>query len=166
MKINYLTVLMSFLFLILISSCASLKNLNETNPINLYDESGQLSFTFQADYTIPASPHFQARHLTGDYDVKISNDTIYSHLPYFGEAFYAEYGSTKSPLSFVSNQFLYEIVRYDKKGMTSINLQISDQRFPIYYHFTIFDNGKTDLVVRDQARKNITFQGTTIDNIK
>lgn len=154
------------LLVFLLFSCSSIKTLDETSKINLHNNYNKVSFIFKANYAIPTSSLFQPRFLTSEYEVKISNDTLISHLPYFGEAYYSAYGSNESPLSFVSKNFNYTEKRNDKKNRTNITIQISDQRFPIVYYFSIFDNGRADLTVADSSRKKIVFQGNIINTSK
>ena len=115
-------------------------------------------FTFTADYVIPIG-NFQPRYLTSSYDVKITNDTVYSHLPYFGVAYEAPWNPSESPLVFNSMDFDYSVAKGNRPGNWIVNLRMNDRRRPIMYVFSIWENGKADLTVWDSTRQTISFRG-------
>ena len=115
-------------------------------------------FKFEADYVIPMGS-FQPRHLTSSYDVKITRDTVCSHLPYFGRAYEAPWNPTESPLVFNSTDFDYSIEQGKRSGSWVVNVKINGNRRPMMYIFTVFENGKADLTVWDASRQAISFRG-------
>ena len=73
--------------LLLNVSCAAKKSaaeLSEQRRI-LVEKIENQQFKFIANYAIPRG-NFQPRYLTSTYDVVVTRDTVYSHLPYFGVA--------------------------------------------------------------------------------
>lgn len=115
-------------------------------------------FTFKADYVIPMG-NFQPRYLTSSYDVKITQDTVYSHLPYFGVAYEAPWNPSESPLIFNSMDFNYSVALGNRPGNWIVNLRMFDRRRPMTFIFSIWDNGKADLTVWDSTRQTISFRG-------
>ncbi len=119
-------------------------------------ESGK--FTFNANYVIPMG-NFRPRYLTSSYDVKVTNDTVYSHLPYFGVAYEAPWNPSESPLVFRSTDFYYNVAPGSKQGSWAVEVRINDIRRQLRYYFTIWENGKADLSVWDTSRQAISFRG-------
>ncbi|MHB9054946.1 MAG: DUF4251 domain-containing protein [Paludibacteraceae bacterium] len=115
-------------------------------------------FTFIADYAIPMG-NFQPRYLNSYYDVKLTNDTVYSHLPYFGVAYQAPWDPSESPLSFISTKFDYKVTPGKRSGSWIIYVNMVDKRNPLKYIFTIWENGTGNLVVWDFSRQSISFRG-------
>lgn len=115
-------------------------------------------FKFVADYVFPMG-NFQPRYLTSTYDVKITNDTVYSHLPYFGVAYEAPWDPSESPLIFNSTNFDYSLTSGKRPGNWVVNIRMYDRKRPIQYIFSIWENGSADLVVWDSSRQTISFRG-------
>ncbi|NLO71862.1 MAG: DUF4251 domain-containing protein, partial [Porphyromonadaceae bacterium] len=128
----------------------------EQRILNEKIESGK--FIFEANYVIPMG-NFQPRHLTSSYDVKVTQDTIYSHLAYFGVAYEAPWNPAESPLVFKSLNFSYNVVPGKKRGSWMVEIRMNDLCRQIRYLFTIWENGKADLAVWDTSRQAITFRG-------
>ena len=152
--------LVNTVIILLLTSCAVFKTepRSEAEINALVTKLERAEFKFTTDYAIPTGK-FQARRLTSIYDVRITPDTIYSHLPYFGEAYIAPYNPTGSPLSFESTNFSYNFSPGTKKGSWYISIQLHDTPQPITYFFTVWDNGSVYLDVSSRARKSISFKG-------
>ncbi|MFV0391881.1 MAG: DUF4251 domain-containing protein [Paludibacteraceae bacterium] len=115
-------------------------------------------FTFNANYVIPMG-NFKSQYLTGSYQVKVTRDTVYSHLPYFGVAYEAPWNPSESPLVFNSTDFTYSYEQGKRSGSWIVNVEMKDRIRPINYIFTIWENGSADLVVWDSSRQSISFRG-------
>ena len=117
-----------------------------------------LQYVFAPDIAIPQTGSM--RNLSYGYDVLISKNTIISYLPYFGKAYAGiEYGSTKSPLDFISRQFIYNSSVKKKTTGWDITIEIKDQSDVKKFIFSIFDNGSATLDVFFNNRSAITFNG-------
>ncbi len=116
------------------------------------------NFTFNATYVFPMG-NFPPRHLTSAYDVKVRPDTVYSHLPYFGIAYEAPWNPSESPLIFNSKNFDFFINQGNKAGNWIVKINMYDRRNPLSFIFSIWDNGRADLVVWDSSRQTISFRG-------
>jgi hypothetical protein len=117
------------------------------------------NFTF---ITHDVSPFSGAvRHLTSDYEVKVSKDTVVSYLPYFGRA-YSYVDPNNAGFQFTSTNFTYN-VSPDKKGWY-VNVKIKDQVDNSQFNFRIFTNGSATLQVTSVNRDPISFSGTIQSN--
>ena len=142
------------------TSCATKKSaaqLSEQKRI-LVEKIENQQFRFNATYANPMG-NFQSRYLTSSYDVKVTRDTIYSYLPYFGVAYSAPWNPSESPLIFNSIRFDYSVKTGSRRGSWIININMHDRLNPIKYTFTIWENGTGDLVVWDSSRQSISFRG-------
>ncbi len=100
----------------------------------------------------------QVRHLTSDYDLVITGDTVIASLPYFGRAYTAPINPAEGGINFTSSDFDY-IPDKKKKGRWEILIRpkgVSDTR---ELHLTIFDNKKASLLVYSTNRESISFNG-------
>jgi hypothetical protein len=100
----------------------------------------------------------EVRNLTYGFVVTISKDTIESYLPYFGRAYSVDYGSTTSPLEFISANFGYSVQNL-KKGGWDIAIEPKDAKEIRKLLFTIYPNGNASLQVLCNNRQPINFQG-------
>lgn len=117
------------------------------------------NYLFLAESALPLSGTlFQ---LTTVYSVKMSKDTIDSHLPYFGVAFRAPYSSTESPLTFISTDFNYSIKEM-KKGGFQVKIRINKPDEPDTMFLTISSSGYATLSVNSTFRQSILFYGEIV----
>ncbi len=72
------------------------------------------NFTFVAEYVLPVGRG--RRHLTSQYEVVISKDTVISYLPYFGRAYSVQLNSTNIGFDFTSTNFDYQTTPRNKGG--------------------------------------------------
>lgn len=116
-------------------------------------ESGKL--TVRMDYVTP----FRAgiKHLSSGYDVRLSGDTLYSYLPYFGRAYSVPYGGGKGLMFDAPVQDC--AVDYPKKGLTRLHVVVRNDEDQYMYVFDVFDNGHVDLLVTSNRRERISFSG-------
>lgn len=111
---------------------------------------------FVADQALPQRG--RSRILTSRYSVILKNDTLTSDLPYFGRAYSAVIGETKSPLDFTSA--IHTIDRKDnKKGKWDIEIKPGDYQEVQSYNFTFYSNGAAQLNVALTSRSSIGFNG-------
>ncbi len=96
--------------------------------------------------------------LTSPYDLRISNDTLISHLPYFGRAFVGGYGTGESGIQFTSTSFEYK-VKQKRKGGWEIRLTPEDQRDVRLLQLNISESGYGTLQVFSDNRQAISFRG-------
>ena len=92
------------------------------------------------------------------YNLYINKDSLVSYLPYFGRAYRAEIGSTRSPLDFISTDFTYTAKRL-KKGGYEINIELKDQNDAKHINLSISSSGYGTLRINSLNRQPISFYG-------
>ena len=98
-----------------------------------------------------------SRTLTTDYSLKVSNDSVYSYLPYFGVAYNIPYGGGKGLV------FSEPITEYKtkelKKGRMQIDFKTRSEGDNYEYSLTIYPNGSTTIHVQASNRQSISYTG-------
>lgn len=102
-------------------------------------------------------PRGGSRAVNNEYSVTVDGEKLISHLPYMGVAYNVPYGGGKV------FSFEDEIEEYidgrDDRGRRIVTFSTDNGEDYIIYYFTIFDNGKADLLVRSKNREDITYRG-------
>jgi hypothetical protein len=119
------------------------------------------TFVFEANIANPMKG--RTVNLTSDYDVKITNDSIFSYLPYFGVAYSASYGSTDSPMIF-NEPFEGCDFETTKNGYL-VKVSVKNNNDRLEYSFHISDTGSTSLNVSSLNRQAISYTGN-IEKVK
>jgi hypothetical protein len=113
-------------------------------------------FTFHAQTALPSSG--ASRQLTPDYDLKVSNNTIVSYLPFFGRAYSVPYGGSDGGFNFTSTKFEYSIADR-KKGGWEISIKPRDVLDFREFLLSISENGYGTLQALTNNRQPISFTG-------
>ena len=92
------------------------------------------------------------------YNVKLTNDSIYSYLPFYGRAYRVEYGSTESPMVFDLPFQELEIIKKKKMGYL-VDVKVKKDMDIIVFSFNISDTGSATLTVNSADREVITYYG-------
>lgn len=116
-----------------------------------------LSENYKIDVTSAIPMRGRSIPLTSSYSVEIRNDSIISHLPYYGRAYSIPYGGGsglifKAPIK----EYTMEL---DKKGKARIKFKARNPEDLYEFSVTIFDNGSADIDVNMQNRQSISFLG-------
>lgn len=114
------------------------------------------NYVFKAQTALPTSG--ATRQLTGDFDLRVSKDTIVSDLPYFGRAYTAPLNPSEGPLRFTSTDFQYSVANR-KKGGWEVTITPKDVHDPRQLSMSIFDNGSASVIVTSYNRQPISFNG-------
>jgi Domain of unknown function (DUF4251) len=120
-------------------------------------------YTFKANIAIPTGG--SSRQLSGDYDLKVSKDTIVSYLPYFGRAYSAPIGGGPEGLEFTSLDFSYD-EKGLKKGGWEIRIKPNDNRDIRLLLLSVSLAGYASLQVNSNNRQPITFTGMVQESEK
>ena len=120
------------------------------------------NFVFNATYVTPLRGG--GRALTSEYDLTVSNDAITAYLPYFGQAYLANYGSIDNGIKFNWTNFTYKETP-DKKGnreilITPKDKSASDPNAVQSLRLYISSDGYASLQITNMNRDPITFNGT------
>jgi hypothetical protein len=98
--------------------------------------------------------------LTSEYDVKITKDSIYSYLPYYGVAYSASYGGTDSPMIF-DKPFETCDMEKTKKGY-EVKVTVKNGNDKLDFSFYISETGSTNLSVSSTNRQSISYYGDIV----
>jgi hypothetical protein len=113
-------------------------------------------FVFHAQTALPVSG--ASRHLTTDYELKVSRDSIVSYLPFFGPAYSLPYNSTDGGFNFTSTKFDYSSTQ-GKKGGWEIKIKPRDVQDFREFTLSISEKGYGSLQVLSNNRQSISFTG-------
>ncbi|MFD0793957.1 DUF4251 domain-containing protein [Mucilaginibacter litoreus] len=115
-------------------------------------------FTFIANYAYPG--YGGQRYLTPNYDVKVSQDTVVSYLPFMGVAYMgAGYNNSEDAgIKFTSTNFSYDLTA-KKNGMYYLVIKPIGVKNVNQMIFNIASTGYADLVVLSNNRERMRFTG-------
>jgi len=116
---------------------------------------------FEVDMDFVHPSRGGGRPLDYGWSVRISGDSIYSYLPYFGRAYSIPYGGGKG-LNFSGIMREYKIMEH-AGDHTDIAIVYVNEEDTYNYYFRIYDNGSTDLSVISREREKISFSGEMKD---
>ncbi|GAA4310128.1 DUF4251 domain-containing protein [Compostibacter hankyongensis] len=114
------------------------------------------NYVFKAQMVSPSSG--RTRHLTSDYDLKVSQDKVEAYLPYFGRAYSAPMDPSKGGIKFSSSQFTYN-TSDRKKGGWLIQIEPKDEKEVQQLTLTVSEAGYATLQVISTNRQPISFNG-------
>ena len=129
----------------------------ELNVQKLLDEK---NFVFKAESVNPARGRY--RHLTSEYDVVVSPDTITTYLPYFGRAYSAPINPAEGGIKFTTLKFDYA-AKKDSKDRWEVSVKPKDSQEVQDLFFTVFSNGRATLRVNSVNRETISFNGYIVE---
>lgn len=95
--------------------------------------------------------------LTSHYSLEIKNDSVFSHLPYYGRAYSIPYGGGEG-LIFKAPLKEYKM-KMGKKGDAKIEFSARNPEDEFKYTITVFTNGSASINVSMQNRQSIGYQG-------
>jgi hypothetical protein len=98
-----------------------------------------------------------SKNVSYGYLVGVRNDSLFSHLPYFGRAFSVPYGGGKG-LNFEERIGSYK--EYQKKnGKRYIEIEVKNEEDSYLYTIEVFDDGKSSVDVQARQRERISYSG-------
>lgn len=115
------------------------------------------NFEFVANHAYPQG--YQSIHLTSQYSVKVTPDTVKAYLPYFGRAYRAPMNSSEGGIKFESTNFESKVLMGKRQGEWHVTINTKDTPSPITLNFHLWNNGTGQLKVTHQDRQSISFQG-------
>ncbi|MGI6223190.1 MAG: DUF4251 domain-containing protein [Prevotella sp.] len=143
-----------FIVLLSLAGCGTTK-LTPQRQQALEQSINDKRFTVEVNYCMPM--RMPSRSLTSEYFVKVTPDTLYSALPYFGEARNVPYGGGTG-LNFSAP--IKEMGQLERKNDEQIlPVTVDHEGDLLTYYFHLFDNGKVTLDVISRERDNISFLG-------
>lgn len=119
------------------------------------------AYKIDVDYMYPMKG--RSRALTSLYSLEVKNDSIYSYLPYVGEAYSVPYGGGKG-LNFRAPISQYES-KAGKKGATEVILKTRNEEDSYTFRITVYKDGTSRIHVQPNNRQSISFSGKiNLDN--
>jgi len=137
---------------VLLSYSAVFAQKNDSSTANLIQSK---YYVFKVQTILPTGGNI--RHVTSDYDLTISGDSLISYLPYFGRA-YMGVDPNDGGLNFTSTNFGYSI-QNRKKGGWDIVITPKDTKDVRTMTFNISENGYGSLQVISNNRSAISYNG-------
>jgi hypothetical protein len=151
-----------FLLMVLLQGCSSVQPTPsaEQKALRVRDKVEAFNFTFEA--LTAQSMRFNLVHLSPDYTLKVSKDTLKAYLPYFGQAYTAPLNSTEGGIKFTSTKFERKVVLGKHVGNWKITFKTLDTPEPLNLYLEIWGNGSAHLNVNDPNRQSISFDGELV----
>lgn len=116
-----------------------------------------VSENYKIDVTTAYPMRGRSIPLTSPYSLEIRNDSVISHLPYFGRAYSIPYGGGNG---LIFKTLLKEYTMdMDKKGRARIKFKARNPEDQYEFNVTIYDNGSASIDVNMQNRQSINFMG-------
>ena len=146
----------------LLAGCAGTRNLSPEKAKRQAEMAQKVNEGLEKQqYTIEVSHVYpmrmQAKALSYGYYIKVSGDSIYSYLPYFGHAYRVPYGGGKA-LDFAEKMTEYTISK-GKDGRMNIEIKVNNREDRYAYHLEVYDNGHAYIDVSADERDRIGFAG-------
>lgn len=113
------------------------------------------TFVFKANNANPMGG--RTLNLTTSYEVKVTADSIFSYLPYFGVAYTASYGGTESPMIFDQPFETCDIEKTKNGNLVKVSVKNGSDRLEFSFH--ISETGSTSLSVSSINRQAISYTG-------
>lgn len=129
------------------------KKAEQESQIKEAIESG--AYVIDVSRALPMSG--RAVNLTSSYSLEVRNDSVYSHLPYFGQAYTAPYGGGEGMI-FKEPLTDYKLT-FDKKGTASVVFKTRNSEDTYEFRLQIFSNGSTTINVTSINKQGISYQG-------
>lgn len=161
---NLLIVSTLLLLVVGVGSCSSTKSVQKTEAQKAKAEQVAKAVAdraFEVDVELMHPMRGRSISVVSSYSVKIAGDSIYSHLPYFGEARNLPYGGGEG-LRFNSTIEKYE-QSLSKKGAHQIRFETRSKEDTFTFFITIFENGGATINVNSLNRQAISYSGKLVE---
>lgn len=113
------------------------------------------TFTFSAREAIPAS--MPVMHLTSEYDLKVSGDSVFVFLPYYGRAYTADYMSREGGIKVKGLVDDYYLAT--ERDQYRIDFEIKTESDTYQFRLSVWKSGYASLYVNCYNRQFISFSG-------
>lgn len=104
-------------------------------------------------------------NLTSEYDLVVDSTQIRSFLPFFGRAYYAEYGSSEGGIKFDNKADKYTVDWNAKKKTYRINIKVKGKRDVYQLLLDVGISGYANLTIISNDKQSISYYGA-IEKIK
>lgn len=155
--------LVPFLLLLLFQACGSVQTVSEKTEAILRLRAKVEAFDFTFEARTAQSMRFNVVHLSPDYTLKVTKDSLIANLPFYGQAYTAPMSSTEGGIQFTSTKFDRKLTLGKRSGNWKITFKTLDTRNPLTLYLDIWENGSAHLTVNDPDRQVISFDGALTD---
>lgn len=152
----------ALLALVLLVGCATNKNLSPEKAKRMTETTQKVNealnkqlFTIEVNHVYPQ--RLPAKALSYGYYVRVTADSVYSCLPYFGHAYRVPYGGGKG-LNFAEKITDY-VMQRGKDGKINIYFKVNNKEDRYDYRLEVFDNGRAFVDISSDERDRIGFAG-------
>lgn len=137
-----------------VSACATFNKQTDTQQ-NQFEkiESGNYQMNFNYAYPFRMQP----MSLSFGYNLKISNDSAYVYLPYYGVTHSAPFDLADGGIKFAAPMQDYKLTY--KKQECKVTFRVRNNANDLQFNIQAYPNGKVTLYVRDSSRDPISFNG-------
>ncbi len=140
------------------ASCASL---TKSEPSSLTASSSHDDTHWHVDITHMNTLRYGSRMVTPDFFLEMRGDTLWSNLPYLGNAFRSDMGETEGVLNFELPVRNLEVTQ-PKKHRKRLSLDIRKRTELLHYTIELEDTDRATIWVRSNSRDAISFDGNII----
>lgn len=138
------------------SSCsAKRKSVHEPLSEEIKNAVESREFEISVNQMVPMIGRVQ--HLTSPYSLTLRNDSVLSHLPFFGRAYSVPFGGGRG-LIFDGLLSDYKL-RFSPKGSAKISFRVRTTEDTYVFSVEIFNNGASHIRVNSNNRQGIGFYG-------
>ncbi len=96
--------------------------------------------------------------LSPDSEIRIKNDSAFTYLPYFGEAYVAPLG-TEGGIKFFEPMQNYTVSKNKRSNGWDINFKIKTDQENYEVYMTVFNNGSASFSITPSNRDAISYDG-------
>lgn len=143
-------------WLFIFTSCSNLRRIDavswseaQKNALNQGD------FRIDVHQMLPMAGRIQ--HLTSPFSLTLRNDSVFSHLPFFGRAYAIPFGGGQG-LTFEGKRSDYS-VRFVNNEKANVFFRVRTKEDTFVFRLEIFSNGSSSIRVNSNNRQSISFHG-------
>ena len=141
----------ALLALVLLVGCATNKNLSPEKAKRMAETTQKVNEALNKQlFTIEVNHVYPQR-------LRVTADSVYSCLPYFGHAYRVPYGGGKG-LNFAEKITDY-VMQRGKDGKINIYFKVNNKEDRYDYRLEVFDNGRAFVDISSDERDRIGFAG-------
>ncbi|MBN2765848.1 MAG: DUF4251 domain-containing protein [Paludibacteraceae bacterium] len=141
---------------ITLSACTMFKNA-DLKPAETHQRVESRNFKVLFNFAYPF--RMQPVSLNSEYSLKISGDSAYAFLPYYGVAHTAPMNLSEGGIKFEALMEDFSVKSVPRKDESIVTFKVSQGTTNYKFTLSIYDNGKASLHVSDFNRDPISFAG-------
>lgn len=151
-----------FIVIIGVTGCKS-KELTQEESFRLYQIRKIINtknYTFVATAIVPTDLWMGSgvRNLTSRYTFNVSNDSVFTKLPYMGQSYLGVPGKEGDGVSFTSTDFRHE-VKFKNNNTITVTITPNDVHNVRYITLDVMTNGVASLSIQELSRPPATYEG-------